>query len=87
MKTDELVPTAREARVLRMLRALANPARFRIVVLLAERKDYTSAQLIEALPLAQSSLFDHLTLLREAGIVQQPIWAGLDNRHVRGQSW
>jgi L-amino acid N-acyltransferase YncA len=70
MKTEELVPTAREARVLRMLRALANPARFRIVALLAERKDYTSAQLMEALPLAQSSLFDHLTLLREAGIVQ-----------------
>jgi L-amino acid N-acyltransferase YncA len=70
MKTEELAPTAREARILRMLRALANPARFRIVVLLAERKDYTSAQLAEALPLAQSSLFDHLTLLREAGIVQ-----------------
>ncbi len=70
MKSDEFVPTAREARVLRMLRALANPARFRIVALLAERKDYTSAQLSEALPLAQSSLFDHLTLLREVGIVQ-----------------
>ena len=70
MKTDELATTAREARVLRMLRALANPARFHIVALLAERKDYTSAQLIEALPLAQSSLFDHLALLREAGIVQ-----------------
>ncbi len=70
MKTDELVPTVREARALRMLRALANPARFHIVVLLAERKDSTSAQLAEALPLAQSSLFDHLTSLREAGIVQ-----------------
>ncbi len=70
MKTDELVSTAREARILRMLRALANPARFRIVALLAERKDCTSAQLVEAVPLAQSSLFDHLTLLREAGIVQ-----------------
>ncbi|MBO0779487.1 MAG: GNAT family N-acetyltransferase [Ktedonobacteraceae bacterium] len=70
MKTEELAPTAREARILRMLRALANPARFRIASLLAERKDCTSAQLVEALPLAQSSLFDHLTLLREAGIVQ-----------------
>ena len=70
MKTGELAPTAREARILRMLRAVANPARFRIVVLLAERKDYTSAQLAEALPLAQSSLFEHLALLREAGIVQ-----------------
>ncbi len=70
MKTDELAPTAREARIIRMLRALANPARFRIVALLAERKDCSSAQLIEELPLAQSSLFDHLTLLREAEIVQ-----------------
>lgn len=70
MKTEELAPTALEARVLRMLRALANPARFRIVALLAERKDCTSVQLAEALPLAQSSLFDHLTSLREAGLVQ-----------------
>ena len=70
MKTGELAPSAVEARVLRVLRALANPARFRLVTLLAERKDCTAAQLAEALPLAQSSLFDHLTLLREAGIVQ-----------------
>jgi phosphinothricin acetyltransferase len=70
MKTGELAPSAVEARVLQMLRALANPARFRIAALLAERKDCTAAQLAEALPLAQSSLFDHLTLLREAGIIQ-----------------
>ncbi len=70
MKTDELAPTALEARVLRLLRALANPARFRIVALLAERKDCSAVQLSEALPLAQSSLFDHLTVLREAGIIQ-----------------
>ena len=70
MKTGELAPTAVEARVLRMLRALANPARFRIIALLAERKDCTAAQLAEALPLAQSSLFDHLALLRETEIIQ-----------------
>ena len=70
MKTGELAPTALEARVLRLLRALANPARFHIVAMLAERKDCTAAQLAEKLPLAQSSLFDHLTLLREVGIVQ-----------------
>src|SRR5579859_4134666 len=70
MKTEELVPTVREARVLRMLRALANPARFRIIAVLAERKDCTATQLAEELPLAQSSLFDHLTQLREAGLVQ-----------------
>lgn len=64
MKTGELAPTAVEARVLRLLRALANPARFHIALLLAERKDCTAVQLAETLPLAQSSLFDHLALLR-----------------------
>ncbi|MFN8512493.1 MAG: arsinothricin resistance N-acetyltransferase ArsN1 family A [Thermomicrobiales bacterium] len=70
MRKLELVQTAAEARAVQMLRALANPARFRIVELLADQKDSTAAQLAEAVSLAQSSLFDHLTALREAGIVQ-----------------
>jgi L-amino acid N-acyltransferase YncA len=70
VKTAEFEPTAAEARVLRMLRALSNPARFRIVELLADRKDMTGQQLAAVLPLAQSSLFDHLTALRESGVVQ-----------------
>ena len=53
-----------------MLRALASPARFRVVEILAERKDATSPQLMDELGLAQSSLHDHLAALREAGIVQ-----------------
>lgn len=63
-------PSAAESRAVALLRALANPARFHLVELLAERKDCTSAQLAEALPMAQSSLFDHLAALREAGLVQ-----------------
>lgn len=70
MKKLELAQTAAEARAVRMLRALANPARFRIVELLADQKDSTAPQLAEAVSLAQSSLFDHLTALREAGLVQ-----------------
>ncbi len=70
MKKLELVQSAGEARAVRMLRALANPTRFRLIELLADRKDSTAPQLAEALGLAQSSLFDHLAALREAGIVQ-----------------
>ncbi len=70
MKTLEMTLSAAEERAVRMVRALANPARFRIVTILAERKDCTAPQLAEAVSLAQSSLFDHLTALREAGIVQ-----------------
>ncbi len=70
MKKRELAPSAIESRAVLLLRALANPVRFRIVELLAERKDCTSLQLAEVLPLAQSSLFDHLAALREAAVVQ-----------------
>jgi L-amino acid N-acyltransferase YncA/DNA-binding transcriptional ArsR family regulator len=68
MKTPE--SSAAEGRAVRMIRALANPVRFRIVVLLAERKDATSPGLVAELGIAQSSLFDHLAALREAGVVQ-----------------
>jgi len=53
-----------------MLRALANPARFHIVQVLTERKDCTAAQLGQELSLAQSTLSEHLSALREAGLVQ-----------------
>jgi L-amino acid N-acyltransferase YncA/DNA-binding MarR family transcriptional regulator len=70
MKTDELVLSAAEGRVGRLLRALANPARFRIVALLAERKECAAMHLAAALPLAQSTLSEHLAALREAELVQ-----------------
>lgn len=70
VKTSEVTASAAEARVLRMVRALASPARFRIAVLLAERKDCTANQLAEAVGLAQSTLSEHLSALRDAGLVQ-----------------
>jgi phosphinothricin acetyltransferase len=70
MKTDELVLSAAEGRAVRMLRALANPARFRIVSLLAERKECAAAHLAAALPLAQSTLSEHLAALREAEMIR-----------------
>ncbi|MBO0702477.1 MAG: GNAT family N-acetyltransferase [Candidatus Dormibacteraeota bacterium] len=70
MKSAELDPTPAEARAVPMVRALANPARFRMVQVLAERKDTTFAQLAAALPLAPSSIYEHLTALRRAGLVQ-----------------
>lgn len=67
MKTLE--QTTEEARAVMMLRALANPARFRIVQILAGRECVTG-DLVVALPLAQSSVSEHLRVLKDAGIVQ-----------------
>src|SRR4051794_38608073 len=70
MKAPPIQASAAEARALKMVRALGNPARFRIVEILADRKDGTAPFLADELGLAQSSLFDHLSALRTAGIVQ-----------------
>jgi ArsR family transcriptional regulator len=68
MKT--LMQTAAEAKAVTMLRALANPARFRIIQILAARRECYTGDLVEELPLAQSSVSEHLKVLKDAGIVQ-----------------
>jgi ArsR family transcriptional regulator, arsenate/arsenite/antimonite-responsive transcriptional repressor len=68
MKT--LDQTVDEARAVAMLRALANPARFRIVQILAGRRECVTGELVDALPLSQSSVSEHLSVLKDAGIVQ-----------------
>lgn len=61
--------TTDEARAVTLLRALANPARFRIVQVLATRRECIVGDLVEAFPLAQSTVSEHLKVLKDAGIV------------------
>lgn len=68
MKT--IAQTRDEARTVAMLRALANPVRYRIVALLAERATCVCGELVDELPLAQSTVSEHLKVLKDAGIVQ-----------------
>ncbi len=70
MKRLEKAQTPAEARALRLLRTLGSPVRLRIVEIVAERKDCTAPQLAEELGLAQSTLFEHLSALREVGLVE-----------------
>ena len=58
-----------EARTVAMLRAIAHPARFRIVKLLATRQTCVTGDLLDELPLAQSTVSEHLKVLKDAGIV------------------
>jgi ArsR family transcriptional regulator len=61
--------TTEEARTVAMLRAIAHPARFRIVKLLAKRQACVCGDLVDELPLAQSTVSEHLKVLKDAGIV------------------
>lgn len=55
-------------------KALAHPARIRIVRLLAAQAECRGHEVFSELPLAQSTISEHLRVLKEAGLVHaQPI--------------
>jgi ArsR family transcriptional regulator len=61
--------TSDDQRLAQMLKALGNPVRFHIVQVLAERKMCITGELVEFTTLAQSTVSQHLKVLREAGLV------------------
>jgi ArsR family transcriptional regulator len=63
------LPTEKH-RLAQMLKALGNPVRFQIVETLAERQTCITNQIVETTPLAQSTVSQHLKVLREAGLVR-----------------
>jgi len=65
--------TRDEARTVAMLRAIAHPARYRIVKLLAARQSCVTGAIVDELPLAQSTVSEHLKVLKDAGIVRGEI--------------
>ena len=65
-----LEQSVEEARAVELFRALANPVRYRIVQSLAARGECIVGDLVLELPVAQSTVSEHLKVLREAGIVQ-----------------
>ena len=50
--------------------AVAHPARVRIVRLLISRKACLCGEIVDELPLAQSTVSQHLKILKEAGLIQ-----------------
>lgn len=53
----------------RLAKALGHPARVRILRLLLEREDCVVGSIVEEIPLAQSTVSQHLKVLREAGLI------------------
>ncbi len=56
-----------------MAKALGNPMRIRILRLLIQREACVTGELVVELPLAQSTISEHLRILREAGLVKGEI--------------
>lgn len=56
-----------------MAKALAHPARVRILRVLDERQTCVTGDVVIELALAQSTVSEHLRILREAGLIQGEI--------------
>lgn len=66
-------PSPDELRLTRMLKALGNPVRFQILTYLAEHPTCITRDIVAATPLAQSTVSQHLKVLRDAGLIQGEI--------------
>lgn len=54
----------------RLAKALAHPARVRILRFLVGRESCVCGEIVAQLPLAQSTVSQHLKILREAGLIK-----------------
>ena len=70
IQLQERPNTIDEERLVQMLKALGNPVRFRIMQTLAERQMCITQEIVDTTPLAQSTVSQHLKVLREAGLIE-----------------
>ena len=61
--------TSEDERLVAMFRALGNPARFRIFLELRRAEEVQGGQLLQQLPLAQSTVSEHIRRLREVDLI------------------
>lgn len=72
MKTNPTLSPEKQ-RLAKMLKALGNPVRFQIVEFLAANPVCVTNEIVKNTPLAQSTVSQHLKVLREAGLIQGEI--------------
>lgn len=61
---------AADAELAAFAKALAHPTRVRIIRMLARKEARMCSHIVDELPLAQSTVSEHLRILRHAGLVQ-----------------
>lgn len=73
MAIKEITLSLDQKKVANMLKALGNPIRFQIVEFLAQKKVCITSNIVDSTPLAQSTISQHLKVLREAGLIRGEI--------------
>ncbi len=71
--TKSLEFSVKENRLAKYAKALAHPARVSILKLLASRETCICGDIVDELPLSQSTVSQHLKELKDAGLIQGEI--------------
>lgn len=61
--------TVKEQELAAFAKAMAHPARISILKILAQRNECICGEIVDVLPLAQSTVSQHLKELKEAGLI------------------
>ncbi len=86
MNTEEI--NTEEQKIIAMyFKALGHPIRIYIVNLLSKQNCCYSGDLTEVLPIAKSTLSQHLKVLKNAGIIQGEIKAPKIKYCINQQNW
>lgn len=67
-KTEEF--TVKQNRIARYMKALGHPARIAILEVLIKKQSCMCGDIVEGLPLSQSTVSQHLKELKEAGLIK-----------------
>lgn len=71
--SPDILQSNQDEKLTRMLKALGNPVRFHIVKTLAAKKMCITGEIVEFTSLAQSTVSQHLKVLRDAGLIKGEI--------------
>ncbi len=67
--SGEWLPSAEAERIALVAKALAHPARVRIIAFLLSKPGCIGGDIVDQVGLAQSTVSEHLRILKEAGLV------------------
>ena len=83
----EDVLTDKQKQTARFAKALGHPVRVYVLELLATQSCYYSGDLSEILPIAKSTLSQHLKELKDAGLIQGEIEAPKIKYCINKENW
>lgn len=86
-KTKHTLQTAEQEIVARMAKALGHPTRIEILVFLASQDSCFFGDIHDELPIAKSTVSQHLKELKDAGLIQGEIEAPKVRYCIHRENW